>query len=42
LIIMLPVVTQLRFIIWMAVGLCLYFVFGQKNSRNSRITKSEI
>jgi APA family basic amino acid/polyamine antiporter len=34
LILMLPAVTQLRFVIWMAVGLCLYFVFGQKNSNN--------
>jgi len=34
LIVMLPVVTQIRFVLWMAAGLCLYFLFGQKNSRN--------
>ncbi|MDD1682177.1 MAG: amino acid permease, partial [Methanoregula sp.] len=34
LILMLPTVTQLRFVIWMAAGLCLYFLFGQKNSYN--------
>ena len=35
LILMLPAVTQLRFVIWMAVGLFLYFLFGQKNSTNN-------
>ncbi len=35
LILMLPAVTQLRFVLWMAVGLCLYFAFGQRNSRNN-------
>jgi hypothetical protein len=35
LIMMLPAVTQLRFVIWMAVGLCRYFVFRQNNSKNN-------
>jgi basic amino acid/polyamine antiporter, APA family len=35
LILMLPAVTQLRFVLWMAVGLLLYFAFGQRNSRNN-------
>ena len=34
LILVLPVVTQLRFIVWMLIGLCLYFVFGSKHSNN--------
>lgn len=35
LIFMLPFVTQLRFIIWMALGLGVYFLFGMKNSTNN-------
>lgn len=35
LIIMLPGITQIRFVLWMAVGLFLYFVFGQRNSKNN-------
>jgi basic amino acid/polyamine antiporter, APA family len=34
LILVLPVLTQLRFIVWMLIGLCLYFVFGSKHSNN--------
>ncbi len=34
LIFMLPLVTQLRFILWMAIGLGVYFLFGMKNSTN--------
>ena len=34
LILMLPGITQLRFIVWMLLGLCVYFVFGLKNSGN--------
>lgn len=35
LILMLPFITQMRFIIWMLLGLCLYFMFGLKNSSNN-------
>lgn len=35
LIVMLPVVTQIRFVLWMIVGLAVYFLFGMKNSTNS-------
>jgi basic amino acid/polyamine antiporter, APA family len=35
LIFMLPFVTQLRFLIWMAIGLGVYFLFGMKNSTNN-------
>ncbi|MDD1694580.1 MAG: amino acid permease [Methanoregula sp.] len=34
LILMLPFVTQLRFILWMFIGLGVYFLFGMKNSTN--------
>jgi len=34
LILMLPAITQLRFIVWMLLGLCIYFVFGLRNSSN--------
>jgi APA family basic amino acid/polyamine antiporter len=34
LIFMLPLVTQIRFILWMAIGLGVYFLFGMKNSTN--------
>ncbi|MDO9324871.1 MAG: amino acid permease [Methanoregula sp.] len=34
LIYMLPLVTQLRFIVWMLIGLAVYFLFGMKNSTN--------
>jgi len=34
LILVLPTLTQLRFIVWMLIGLCLYFVFGSKHSNN--------
>jgi APA family basic amino acid/polyamine antiporter len=34
LIYMLPLVTQLRFIVWMVIGLVVYFLFGMKNSSN--------
>ena len=40
LIIMLPGITQIRFVLWMAIGLFLYFVFGQRNSKNNCSTKS--
>ena len=36
LILMLPGITQLRFIVWMLLGLCVYFWFGQKNSTNQK------
>ncbi len=35
LILMLPFVTQLRFIIWMLIGLGVYFLFGIRNSTNT-------
>ena len=35
LIFMLPLVTQIRFILWMAIGLGVYFLFGMKNSTNN-------
>jgi len=34
LILVLPGITQLRFVGWMLIGLCLYFVFGLRNSNN--------
>ena len=38
LIVMLPLVTQLRFIIWMFIGLVVYFLFGMKNSTNRPVS----
>jgi APA family basic amino acid/polyamine antiporter len=35
LILMLPAITQMRFILWMTLGLCLYFLYGAKNSSNN-------
>jgi APA family basic amino acid/polyamine antiporter len=37
LILMLPSLTQLRFVVWMLIGLSLYFVFGSKNSNNREV-----
>ena len=37
LILMLPGLTQLRFVVWMLIGLSLYFVFGSKNSNNREV-----
>ena len=34
LILVLPSITQLRFVAWMLIGLLLYFFFGSKNSNN--------
>ena len=36
LIFMRPLVTPLRFIIWMFIGLVVYFLFGMKNSTNNQ------
>jgi APA family basic amino acid/polyamine antiporter len=38
LIIMLPEITHIRFIVWMLLGLGVYFLFGMKNSLNTRTT----
>jgi APA family basic amino acid/polyamine antiporter len=35
LIYVLPDLTKVRFALWMALGLLMYFIFGMKNSRNS-------
>jgi APA family basic amino acid/polyamine antiporter len=40
LILLLPGITQLRFILWMLVGLLIYFIFGMKNSRNDETCRS--
>ena len=37
LILVLPPLTQLRFVVWMLIGLSLYFVFGSKNSNNREV-----
>ena len=34
LILVLPAVTQARFVVWMLVGLGVYFAFGMRNSTN--------
>jgi APA family basic amino acid/polyamine antiporter len=33
LILALPTVTHLRFIVWLAIGLVIYFLYGMKNAR---------
>ncbi|MFI5916577.1 amino acid permease [Dactylosporangium sp. NPDC051541] len=38
----LPVVTWVRFLIWMAVGLVLYFAYGMRRARLSSDTTSEV
>ena len=35
LILFLPLVTQIRFVVWLAVGLVIYFMYSKKNSRLS-------
>jgi basic amino acid/polyamine antiporter, APA family len=35
LILALPTITHLRFVIWLAIGLCIYFLYGVKNARAS-------
>jgi len=35
LIVALPTITHLRFVIWLALGLCIYFLYGVKNARAS-------
>ena len=41
LILLLPGITQLRFILWMVVGLLIYFAFGLKNSENNGTCTAE-
>jgi len=37
LIIVLPAVTQARFVVWMLIGLGIYYAFGMRNSTNARL-----
>jgi len=41
LILLLPGITKLRFIVWMVVGILIYFAFGMKNSRNREEYRSK-